>query len=123
MITLKTVETRDEAKPFFEKESLEYSEFSDCLCAKDGQEVLGYCLFDIKDGQMTVRAIEPQNDLMLLDGVLRSVLHIAASRNLEEAICGEKAPIGIFKTLGFLKEDNKLNISKLYESKCCSCKK
>ena len=118
MITLKTVEERQEAKAFFEKENLEFTEFSDCLLAKDCDEVLGYCLFDIEKGRMTIRAIEPQSDLMLLDGVLRSTLHIAASRELEEATFTDKAPEKIFKTLGFLKEDGTLNISKLFESHC-----
>lgn len=122
MITLKTVEERQEAKVFFEKENLEFTEFSDCLLAKDRDEVLGYCLFDIEDKKMTIHAIEPKNDMMLLDGVLRSTLHIAASRNLEEAVASENAPLNVFKTLGFLKEENKLNISKLYESGCSCCK-
>ncbi len=122
MITLKTTENKQEAKEFFEKANLEFSEYSDCLLAKDREEVLGYCLFDIKDNKMMIFAIEPQNDIMLLDGVLRSVLHIAASRNLEEAVASDNTPLNVFKTLGFLKEDNKLNISKLYESGCSCCK-
>ena len=123
MITLKTVEEKQEAKVFFEKENLDFTEFSDCLCAKDKEEILGYCLFDIKDNIMTICAIEPQSDLMLLDGILRSTLHIAASRNLKEAVCGEKVPVNIFKTLGFLTQENKLNIAKLYESGCSGCQK
>ncbi|MBE6787262.1 MAG: hypothetical protein E7537_02830 [Ruminococcaceae bacterium] len=122
MITLKTIEDTKQIKLFYTKENLEFNEFSNCLCAKDGEEVLGYCLFDIKGAQMIIRAINPQDDLMLLDGVLRSTLHIAASRNLEEAVAIEKSPLDIFKTLGFLKEDNKLNIAKLYESGCSGCK-
>ena len=122
MITLKTVE-KCEAVTFFEKEGLEFREGSDCLCAKDKQEVLGYCLFDIENGVMVIRAIEPQNDLMLLDGVLRSTLHIAATRELEGAAFADKAPEKIFKTLGFLKEDGTLNVNKLFESHCNCCKK
>ncbi len=122
MITLKTVDSQ-EARTFFEKEDLVFNEYSNCLCAKDGEEVLGYCLFDIDSKKMTVRAIEPQSDLMLLDGILRSTLHIAASRNLTEAVWSEKAPEKVFKTLGFINEENELNINKLYESKCCGCKK
>ena len=121
MITLKTVE-KCEVAPFFEKEGLECTRFSECLCAKDRDEVLGYCLFDIKDGEMTIRAIEPQNDLMLLDGVLRSTLHIAASRNLEKALWADKAPQEIFRTLGFVTEENTLNINKLHEGTCNCCK-
>lgn len=122
MITLKTT-TKEEAKLLFSKENLIFSEYSECLCAKDKDEVLGYCLFDIKDEEMTVLAIEPQNDLMLLDGVLRSTLHIAASRNLSKATYKEKAPEKIFKTLGFINEENNLNIGKLYEGGCSCCKK
>ena len=122
MITLKTTE-REEAKVFFEKEGITFLDYSNCLCAKDGDEVLGYCLFDINKGEMIIHAIEPQNDLMLLDGVLRSTLHIASSRNLEKAIWTEKAPEKLFKTLGFVTEENTLNIKKLHESGCSCCKK
>lgn len=122
MIILKTA-PKEEAKSLFEKEGLVFTEYSECLCAKDGNEILGYCLFDIKDKEMTVRAIQPQNDLMLLDGVLRSTLHIAAIRNLTKALWAEKAPERVFRTLGFVSEENTLNINKLYEGKCCSCKK
>ena len=122
MITLKTTE-KNEAQLFFEKEGLSFSDNSNCLCAKDNEEVLGYCLFDIENKKMTIHAIEPQNDLMLLDGILRSTLHIAASRELSEAACGEKAPEKIFKTLGFIKDDGTLNINKLFESHCSGCGK
>ncbi len=122
MITLKITEDKEIIKSLYSKENLEFNGFSNCLCAKDGKEVLGYCLFDIENEKMTIRAIEPQNDLMLLDGILRSTLHIAASRDLQEAVAAEKSPLDIFKTLGFLKEDNKLNIAKLYESGCSCCK-
>ncbi len=122
MITLKTTD-KTEARAIFEKEEITFCDYSDCLCAKDKDEVLGYCLFDIKDGEMTIRAIEPQNDLMLLDGILRSTLHIAASRNLKSAVWADKAPEKIFRTLGFVTDDDKLNTNKLYESGCSCCKK
>ena len=122
MITLKTTE-KCEAQAFYLKEGLPFNETSNCLCAKDKDEVLGYCLFDIDDKKMIIEAIEPQNDLMLLDGVLRSALHIAASRELKEATFTDKAPEKIFKTLGFLKDDGTLNINKLYDSGCSCCKK
>lgn len=122
MITLKTTE-KAEAQAFYEREGLPFCDTSNCLCAKDKDEVLGYCLFDIENGKMTIHAIEPQSDLMLLDGVLRSTLHIAASRELEKADFTDKTHEKIFKTLGFLKDDGTLNISKLFESHCNGCKK
>lgn len=122
MITLKLTE-KGEAELFYKKEGLPFGDTSNCLCAKDRDEVLGYCLFDINDDTMIIRAIEPQNDLMLLDGVLRSTLHIAATRELESATFADKAPEKTFKTLGFLKDDGTLNINKLHESGCNCCKK
>ncbi len=122
MITLKTVE-KEEALVFFEKENLKSNDNSSCLCAKDGNEVLGYSLFDIENKKMTIRAIEPQNDLMLLDGVLRSTLHVASSRSVTEAIWADNAPEKVFKLLGFINDEGTLNIGKLYEGKCCGCKK
>ena len=120
MITLKTVE-KEEALGFYEKEGLSATENSQCLCAKDKDEVLGYCLFDLESDKMIIRAIEPQNDLMLLDGVLRSTLHIAANRSIENAVWADKAPEKAFKTLRFINDDNTLNINKLFEEKCCGC--
>ncbi len=121
MVILKEV-SKEEAKAFFLKEDLSFNENSSCLCAKDGDEVLGYCLFDIDAEKMTIRAIQPQNDIMLCDGILRSSLHIAASRNLKNANFIDNAPEKIFKLLDFLIGENELNINKLFESKCC-CKK
>ena len=122
MITVKLT-TSDIAKEFYEKENLSFSENSNALLSKDREEVLGYCLFDILDDEMVISAIEPKADLMLLDGVLRSTLHIAASRNLAKATYTDKTPKEVFKTLGFLKEDESLNIGKLYESGCKGCGK
>ncbi len=122
MIILKTVE-KEEAFSFYQKEKLEMGDNSHCLCAKDGNMVLGYSLFDIDNTKMIIRAISPQNDLMLLDGVLRSTLHVAASRNVNEAIWADNAPEKIFKLLGFINDEGTLNIGKLYEGNCCGCKK
>ena len=121
MIILKTVSS-EEAESFYKKEELEQNGNSLCLCAKDRDEVLGYCLFDLEKDEMIIRAIEPQNDLMLLDGVLRSTLHIAANRSIEKAVWADKAPEKAFKTLRFINDDNTLNINKLFEEKCCGCK-
>lgn len=122
MITLKTVEDQAKAKQFYEKENLIFNKNSDCLCAKENEKVLGYCLFDIETDKITLRAIEPQNDLMLLDGILRSTLHIAANRNISKAIFTDNSPEDLFRKLGFVQKDNTLKISKIFENDCCGCK-
>ncbi len=123
MITLKTIDNKQEVKEYFEKENLSYNESSNCLCASDGQEVLGYCLFDIDSKSIMIRAISPQDDIYLCDGILRSSLHVACERGITEAFYSDKAPEKIFKLLNFIKDENQksLNIEKLFES-CCGCK-
>ena len=123
MLVLKEFENKSEAKVFYIEQGLEFNDNSSGLYAKDGEEIIGYCLFDIDATEMNIRAISPQNDLMLLDGIIRSTLHIAASRNIEKAIYSENTPEKILKTLGFVKEQNSLNINKLFENKCSCCKK
>lgn len=123
MITLKTLENKQAVKEYFEKENLDFNDNSNCLCASEGQEVLGYCLFDIDTKKITVRAISPQDDIYLCDGILRSSLHIACERGITDAFYADKAPEKILGLLDFIKsEDEKsLEINKLFES-CCGCK-
>ncbi len=123
MITLKTIDNKQTVKEYFQKENLTFNENSNCLCAKDGQEVLGYCLFDIDSKSITIRAISPEDDIYLCDGILRSSLHVACERGITEAFYSDKALEKIFKLLNFIKDENQksLNIEKLFES-CCGCK-
>ena len=121
MITLKLT-TSDTAKDFYEKEKLLFCENSNALLAKDREEVLGYCLFEIQDA-LTVYKIEPMKDLPLLDGVLRSTLHVGCERGKTDAFYADTAPEAVFEALGFVKNkaEKRLDVDKLFKS-CCSCK-
>ena len=123
MITLKTLENTEEIKELFQKEELLYNQNSNCLCAKDREDILGYCLFDIDSEKITVRAIEPQDDISLCDGILRSTLHVAHERGIVKAYYADKSPENIFEMLRFIKSltEKSLDINKLFES-CCGCK-
>ena len=123
MLILKTLDDKKTVEEYFKKENLSFNENSNCLCAKDGQEVLGYLLFDIDSEKITVRAISPQEDIYLCDGILRSSLHVACERGITEAFYSDKAPEKVFKLLGFIEneEQKSLKINKLFES-CCGCK-
>ena len=90
--------------------------------ARDGEEVLGFCAYILDDISITVTHLEPQDDIMLADGILRSALHVADFRGIENALYSDSAPYEIFQKLGFIKDQNErtLKIEKLHES-CCSC--
>ncbi len=122
MIILKPTDDKNIAKEYYEKENITFNEFSNCLLATENDVVLGYCLFDIEK-TLTVHKIEPLNDLSLLDGILRSTLHVGCERGVVDAVYSDTAPEEAFEILNFIKSktEKTLNVDKLFES-CCSCK-
>ena len=123
MISLAPLKNIDEIKSFFEKLNLEYNEFSGCVTAKDKDEILGFCLYDLSD-KMIIRHIEPMNDLALADGILRSTLHVATEKSIMNAFYADTMPEEFFEKLNFVKEksEKSLDVDKLFQS-CCSCGK
>lgn len=123
MITVIPAE-KGETKSLFSENNIEYNERSGCTVARDGQEILGYCLYYIDDKTMTVCALSPQDDLLLADGVLRSALHIAAVRGIADIRYTENAPNEVFCRLGFVENaaERTLDISLLFKD-CGGCGK
>ena len=119
MITVKGV-YGEELALLYKEAKKEINEFSGAVVAKDGENSCGYCLFEIKDGKMTITEIDPSINLSMADGVLRSALHIAVCRNITDAFysCNEE----IMEKLCFIenKQEKRLKISKLFESCCCN---
>lgn len=122
MIVLKPTEDKNLIKQYYDKANIPFSDNANLLLATAGQEVLGFCLFEIDD-VLTVYKIEPMNDLPLLDGVLRSTLHVGCERGKTDAFYDESAPEAVFEALGFVKNkaEKRLDVDKLFKS-CCGCK-
>lgn len=122
MISLTTLKSKDQIKEFYQKQNIPYNENSNCLTAMQGEEVLGFCLFDLDDKAITIRSISPLEDISLCDGILRSSLHVAVERNIAIAFY-EETHEKLFEVLKFIedKDSKTLKINKLFES-CCSCK-
>lgn len=114
---------RDKARieELFKKHNLPIDEFSGCVIASEKQEVVGYCLYSLSKEKMTVFAIEPQGDIPLADGILRSALHVSAENFVLDAFYSDTAPIELFRTLCFIKneDEKRLNIDKLFGG--CNC--
>ena len=72
---------------------------------------------------MTVFAVEPQGDVPLADGILRSALHVAAENFVLDAFYDNCAPVELFRLLAFIKneDEKRLNIDKLFGG--CNCHK
>ncbi len=122
MITLKPTSDRQLIQKYYNEAGIQFSAASNLLLATEKEEILGYCLFDI-DSVLTVYKIEPLNDLSLLDGVLRSTLHVGCERGVVDAFYADTAPEVAFNTLNFIKnkDEKRLDVDKLFKS-CCSCK-
>ena len=124
MIALAPISGKNEINRLFLENGLEFTEFSGCVKAKCGEEVLAFCLYSLDKSGIVIYKIVPENDLKLADGILRSTLHVAAERSIMNAFyCGEDIE-KLCDRLGFIKdrEENRLDIGKLFES-CCSCRK
>lgn len=122
MISLAPLKIPQEIKVFFNKAKLEANNFSNAVVAKNGEEVFGFCLYDLTDKEIIVRYIEPLNDLGLADGILRSTLHVAAEKSIMNAFYTDTVPEDFFEKLNFIKDKNEksLDIDKLFQS-CCNC--
>lgn len=114
---------RDSAKieELFSKHNLEVNKSSGCVIARQNEEILGYCIYNLTPKTMTVFAVEPQKDIPLADGILRSALHVAAENFVLDAFYAECAPVDLFRSLDFIKneQEKRLNIDKLFGG--CNC--
>lgn len=123
MISVLPSKDNVEIEKFFKKHNLVVDEFSGCVIATENQNILGYCLYSLTPKSMTVFAVEPQLDIPLADGILRSALHVAAENFVLDAFYDSCAPIQLFQALGFIKneDEKRLNIDKLFGG--CNCHK
>ncbi len=123
MLSVLPCKNVSEIKEIFAKYNLNYNENSGCVIARDREEILGECLYLLDDKGILILRLEPQDDIMLADGILRSALHQAAEKSAMDAHYSPDAPEAILMSLGFIKDQDSrtLDIDKLFGS-CCSCK-
>lgn len=121
MISVLPSKDKKEIITLFNKHNLETDDSSGCVIARTGDEILGYCLYRLDSKTITIFAVEPQSDIMLADGILRSALHVAAENFVLEAFYDDRAPIDLFSKLEFIKnvDEKRLNIDKLFGG--CNC--
>lgn len=121
MITVSPEKDREIVKKLFLDNGLQFNEFSSCVIARFGEEVLGFCLYELDSKTITVHKVSPNDDIMLADGILRSALHVAAERSIMDARYSNLADEELFLKLQFVKdkEAKTLDIDKLFGG--CGC--
>ncbi len=124
MITVLPVKSEADIKEFYTRFNQNFTENSGVTVARSGDDFLGCCLYEIDNEKIVINFITPEDDIMLADGILRSALHIADFRGIIDAFYTDNAPVALFKTLDFIKneQEKSLKIQKLHESACC-CQK
>ncbi len=124
MITVLPVLDKNELEAIYNEYNKPFCENSSATVARQGDEKLGVCLFDISNEEITITEISPLEDIMLVDGILRSALHIADYRSINKAYYNNERLKNVLETLDFIKNptENSLKIEKLHQSSC-NCEK
>ena len=122
MIEIHPLRDIENLKKLYKKSNVQMSDCSMAIVASDNDEVLGYCLFDMRDNDLMIFSIEPTDDVSFADGLIRSALHVGVENGRMTAFYAENAPEKLFSTLGFIKnaEKRELNVNKLFSS-CQNC--
>ena len=121
MITVCPEKNREVINKLFLENGLIFNDFSSAVIAKFGEEILGYCLYDLESNKIVIHKVCPEEDIMLADGILRSALPVAAERSIMDAHYSDAAPEELFLKLQFVKNKSEktLDIDKLFGG--CHC--
>lgn len=124
MITVLPVLDKSELTEIYKEYNLPLSGNSAATVARHGAQVLGACLFEITNEDITITELVPLDDIMLADGILRSALHIANYRGINKAFFNNDNLTNVLNKLDFIKNANEksLKIEKLHQSSC-NCEK
>lgn len=123
MIEILPYRDKKQIEPLFIENKIEYNE--DCIAIKatDKDTLIGYALFSISKDKLSLFYLETFNDFYLVDGIVRSALHVGVENGVTEAYCENQDLFNVLKDINFIKNEKtkEINIDKLFES-CCGCK-
>lgn len=90
--------------------------------AMDGDDVIGFSLYTLEADRIRIHIIQPCNDLVLYDGIVRSVLFLAVMKGIEKA-CFDEQSIETARRLKLI-DDNSCElepISQIFNG-CADCR-
>ena len=124
MIKVQIVEDKTQAEELCRKAGFPVSDTRFVMAAEDKGEILAYSVFTIDKNIMTFEYLCPEEDALMADAIIRSTLHIAATRGLTNVFYGEKCCEKLLSVLRFIKDKDAktLDVSRLFEDSCSGCK-
>ena len=124
MLEVKPIEN-NEAIVYCKNKNIKFNDgVTTVISAVEKGETLGSLIYDIIDNIMVIRFIEPIDDFILADGILRSALFIAANKSIMDVFWENPVPYDLISKLGFVKnkEECSIDVTNLFSS-CENCKK
>ena len=121
MIQVLPITDRETVRCFYEKSGLLFGEDSRGVVATAGDDTIGFCLFDLTERGILVLKLDPENDPMLADGILRAALHVAAERSAMDAHYAGTVSEALLEKLDFIvdRSEKRIDIDKLFRG--CTC--
>ncbi len=110
-------------KSTYAAKNIKYESGDMLIAATEQENVIGQILFSANKEEIVLKYAEPKEDILLLDGLVRSMLHFASENCIQKAFYEDTAPVGQLKKLNFIDDfDNKtLKMLGLLGS-CANCK-
>lgn len=123
MIEVLKVENTEVIKETYFAKNIEYNDGDMLICATENKNVIGQVLFSCNDKEITLKYAEPKDDILLLDGLIRSMLHYASENCIENAFYTDTAPIEQLNKLRFIEDMNNKSLKMLgLLGSCENCK-
>lgn len=108
MIEVLKTEDKDIIKETYSAKNIEYNDGDMLISATENGVIIGQILFSATDKEIILKYAEPKEDILLLDGLVRSMLHFASENCIEKAFYTDSAPIEQLNKLRFIDDlDNK----------------
>ena len=122
MIEIHPLRDKNKLSALYNECNIEIKDNSIAIVANDGDIIIGSCLFDLCEDCVIIHKVNPDNDYLLADGLLRSALHVGVENGKNSAFYSSASMDKLFESLKFIKNKSKreLDVNKLFAS-CENC--
>lgn len=122
MIEIHPLRDKEKLAILYKENNVDFSEGSIAIVASDRDDILGFCLFDLKADKGIVHKISPKDDISFADGLLRSALHVLVENGIMDVFYSENMDVKLLDTLKFIKnaQNKELDVNRLFTS-CKNC--